>query len=37
MSSGLLGFASVQERKGGPLAYVPPSRLTCWFAEPAPR
>ncbi len=34
MSSGLLGFEEVRERQGGPLAYVSPSRLSCWLSCP---
>ena len=34
MSTGLLGFEDVQERQGGPLAYVSPSRLSCWLSCP---
>lgn len=34
MSTGLLGFEEVQERQGGPLAYISPSRLSCWLSCP---
>jgi putative RecB family exonuclease len=34
MSTGLLGFEEVQQREGGPLAYVSPSRLSCWLSCP---
>jgi putative RecB family exonuclease len=34
MSTGLLGFEEVQQRQGGPLAYVSPSRLSCWLSCP---
>ena len=34
MSAGLLGFAEVQERQGGALEYVSPSRLSCWLSCP---
>jgi putative RecB family exonuclease len=34
MSTGLLGFEDVQERQGGPLDYVSPSRLSCWLSCP---
>jgi putative RecB family exonuclease len=34
MSTGLLGFESVQERQGGVREYVSPSRLSCWLACP---
>jgi putative RecB family exonuclease len=34
MSTGLLGFEEVQEKQGGPLAYVSPSRLNCWLSCP---
>ncbi len=34
MSTGLLGFEDVQERQGGPMAYVSPSRLSCWLSCP---
>jgi len=31
MSTGLLGFESVQERRGGIDSYISPSRLNCWM------
>ncbi len=34
MTTGLLGFEEVQQRQGGPLAYVSPSRLSCWLSCP---
>jgi len=34
MSTGLLGFESVQERQGGVWEYVSPSRLSCWLSCP---
>lgn len=34
MSTGLLGFEEVQERQGGPMAYISPSRLSCWLSCP---
>ena len=34
MSTGLLGFESVQERQGGVWEYVSPSRLNCWLSCP---
>ena len=34
MSTGLLGFEEVQQRQSGPLAYVSPSRLSCWLSCP---
>ena len=34
MSTRLLGFAEVQERQGGALEYVSPSRLSCWLSCP---
>ena len=34
MSTGLLGFESVQERQGGVREYISPSRLGCWLACP---
>ncbi len=34
MSTGLLGFESVQKRQGGVLEYISPSRLGCWLACP---
>jgi len=34
MSTGLLGFESIQERQGGVREYVSPSRLNCWLACP---
>jgi putative RecB family exonuclease len=34
MSTGLLGFEEIQERQGGPLDYVSPSRLSCWLSCP---
>ena len=34
MSTGLLGFESVQERQGGVREYISPSRLNCWLSCP---
>ena len=34
MSTGLLGFESVQERQGGVWEYLSPSRLNCWLSCP---
>ena len=34
MSTGLLGFESVQERQGGVWEYISPSRLNCWLSCP---
>ena len=34
MTTGLLGFDEVQQRQAGPLAYVSPSRLSCWLSCP---
>jgi putative RecB family exonuclease len=34
MSTALLDRQSIQERQGGPLEYVSPSRLNCWIACP---
>jgi putative RecB family exonuclease len=34
MSTGLLGFESVQERQGGVGSYLSPSRLNCWLRCP---
>ena len=34
MNTGLLGFEDVQQRQGGPLAYISPSRLSCWLSCP---
>ncbi len=34
MSSGLLGFESVQQRRGGVWEYISPSRLNCWLSCP---
>jgi putative RecB family exonuclease len=34
MSTGLLGFQSVQDRQGGVREYISPSRLGCWLACP---
>ena len=34
MSTGLLGFESVQERQGGVMEYISPSRLNCWMVCP---
>ena len=34
MSTGLLGFESVQERQGGVREYLSPSRLNCWLSCP---
>ncbi len=34
MSTGLLGFESVQARQGGVWEYISPSRLSCWLACP---
>ena len=34
MSTGLLGFETVQERQGGVWEYISPSRLNCWLSCP---
>ena len=34
MSTGLLGFESIQERQRGPFDYISPSRLSCWLKCP---
>jgi putative RecB family exonuclease len=34
MSTGLLGFESVQQRQGGVWEYISPSRLGCWLSCP---
>ena len=34
MSTGLLGFETVQERQGGVREYLSPSRLNCWLSCP---
>ena len=34
MSTGLLGLEDVQDRQGGPMEYVSPSRLSCWLSCP---
>ncbi len=34
MSTGLLGFEEMQDIQGGPMAYISPSRLSCWLSCP---
>ena len=34
MSTGLLGFGSIEERRGEADAYISASRLNCWLACP---
>jgi ATP-dependent exoDNAse (exonuclease V) beta subunit len=34
MSTGLLGFESVEQRQGGVREYISPSRLACWLKCP---
>jgi hypothetical protein len=34
MSTGLLGFQSVEKRQSGMREYISPSRLSCWLACP---
>ncbi len=34
MSTGLLGFKSIEERQRGPDAYISASRLSCWLSCP---
>ena len=34
MSTGLLGFETIEERQSGIDSYISPSRLNCWLSCP---